>query len=358
MAFTLVSFVSYGQYCTTGGPSSAADSDLGAFSATGANSTSIAYAQNCSPNPTGVQDLTATTNIELASGSTYTGSVSWGTCGGNFGNSGTIWIDFDASGTFDASEAVHTWSGTPLVTEAVSIVVPSSASVASGVTRMRISQQEGGVIPMDPCASFTWGTVVDFGVTLTGGALCANPSAVSASVAGTAATINFTSATGSSYIEYGASGFVQGTGTTVNNVTSPHVINNLTPATDYDVYVHDNCSVTSNSSGGALVSFLTPCSVFTAPYTMSFEGNINCWNQDPNDDDDWTLGSNAGFISGGTHPGAASDGVDYIYMEVSAVGNGEVVRLISPEVNFAGGTNPTVLFDYHMWGPQIGTLDI
>ena len=122
IVFTLVSFFSYGQYCMTGGPGSTLDSDLGAFSATGANSTSLAFVQNCTNNPTGVEDLTATTNIEFASGGTYTGSVSWGTCGGNFGNAGTIWVDFDASGTFDASEAVHTWSGTPSVTEVVTIV--------------------------------------------------------------------------------------------------------------------------------------------------------------------------------------------------------------------------------------------
>ena len=358
MAFTLVSFVSYGQYCTSGGPSSPNDSDLGAFSATGANSTSLTFAQNCTNNPTGVEDLTASTNIEFASGGTYTGSVTWGTCGGNFGNAGTIWIDFDADGTFSAGEVVHTWSGTPTVTEAVTIVVPAAASVASGITRMRVQQQESGALPLDPCATFTWGSVVDFGVTLTGGALCANPGSVSASTAGTSATINFTSSTGSSYLEYGLAGFVQGTGTTVNNVTSPHTINNLTNNTDYDVYVHDNCSATSNSSSGALVSFLTPCAPFTAPYSMGFEGNTTCWIQEDNDDDDWTLGSNAGFISNNTHPSAASEGTDYLYLEANNVANGERISIVSPEIDFGTGASPAVTFDYHMWGGVIGTLDL
>jgi hypothetical protein len=354
MVFTLVSSISYGQYCTTGGPSSAADSDLDAFSVTGANSTAINYVQNCTP--TGVEDSTATTNVEFAAGGTYTGSVTWGTCGGNFGNAGTIWIDWDADGVFSASEAVHTWSGTPIVTETVTITVPAAAGVASGVTRMRVSQQESGAIPMDPCASFTWGTVIDFGVTLTGGALCANPSGVSVSIADTFATVNFTSGSGVSSVEYGLSGFIQGSGTIVNNATSPYTINGLSPNTSYDVYVSDSCSVTSNSSTGSLLSFTTAC-VVVAPYTMSFEGGIgSCWVQSTNDDFDWDV--NSGTTTSFQGPSAASDGNDYMYTEVSPTSNGDQAILISPLVDVTQLAIPALRFDYHMFGGTMGTMSV
>ncbi|MDX5448124.1 MAG: PKD domain-containing protein [Bacteroidota bacterium] len=44
------------------------------------------------------------------------------------------------------------------------------------------------------------------------------------------------------FIEYGPNGFTRGTGTLLSSVSSPVVINGLTPGTDYDVYVIDSCS--------------------------------------------------------------------------------------------------------------------
>ena len=46
------------------------------------------------------------------------------------------------------------------------------AGLTNGNTRMRVSQQEAGSIPLDPCAAFQWGNVIDFGITLTGGIDC------------------------------------------------------------------------------------------------------------------------------------------------------------------------------------------
>ncbi len=50
-----------------------------------------------------------------------------------------------------------------------------------------------------------------------------------------------------SIIEYGPTGFSLGTGTRINNVTSPYTIAGLAPGT-YDVYVADSCDVASVSS--------------------------------------------------------------------------------------------------------------
>ena len=42
----------------------------------------------------------------------------------------------------------------------------------TGFTRLRVIQQENSTLPLDPCASFTWGSVMDFGVQVTGGVDC------------------------------------------------------------------------------------------------------------------------------------------------------------------------------------------
>ena len=47
-------------------------------------------------------------------------------------------------------------------TATFTFTVPSNAIM--GTTRMRVTQQESGSLPLDPCASFTWGSVADFNV--------------------------------------------------------------------------------------------------------------------------------------------------------------------------------------------------
>ena len=57
-----------------------------------------------------------------------------------------------------------------------------------------------------------------------------------------AITLSWTS-TGSAWtIEYGASGFAQGSGTQVEASSNPFTINGLDAFTDYDFYVRNNCS--------------------------------------------------------------------------------------------------------------------
>ncbi|MCC5916312.1 MAG: T9SS type A sorting domain-containing protein [Cryomorphaceae bacterium] len=59
-----------------------------------------------------------------------------------------------------------------------------------------------------------------------------------------------------SKIEYGQTGFSQGTGTMVIGVSSPHTLSGLAVGTGYDVYVYDSCS-DGNVSAGTLFSFTT-----------------------------------------------------------------------------------------------------
>src|SRR5690606_34950273 len=56
----------------------------------------------------------------------------------------------------------------------------------------------------------------------------------------------------SSYIEYGITGFVRGTGTIVANVSSPHTISGLSLNTDYDIYIVDSCALLQGNPSGVI----------------------------------------------------------------------------------------------------------
>jgi hypothetical protein len=79
-------------------------------------------------------------------------------------------------------------------------------------------------------------------------------------VTGASVTVNFSnnSTADSNSIEYGPAGFTPGTGTTVNNVTSPYTINGLNPLTNYSVIATISCTGNQTSSSAAY-NFSTGC---------------------------------------------------------------------------------------------------
>jgi hypothetical protein len=155
------------QYCTAVGPSSTIDSNVGSVQLTGVIG-SINYI-GC-PGVLGLQDLTSL-GTTLNAGGSYVANIQFSTCGGNFSGAGQAWIDYDQNGTFDGSESIGTWSGIPPTPLSVfNFNVPAGAQ--NGLTRMRVTQQEGGVLPLNPCATFAWGSVMDFSITIGNGIDC------------------------------------------------------------------------------------------------------------------------------------------------------------------------------------------
>lgn len=163
----LLSYTGFSQYCTSGGPSTTADSNLENLSIVGASG-SINYV-GC-PAVTGVQHYTAET-VTLNAGSSYVLNIQFGTCGGSYNSVGEVWIDFNGNSVFEPSESLLTWSGQPM-TSTQGYVISIPANVISGTHRMRVMQAEQSTLPLDPCASFSWGSVTDFDITLTGGIDC------------------------------------------------------------------------------------------------------------------------------------------------------------------------------------------
>lgn len=121
--------------------------------------------------------------------------------------------------------------------------------------------------------------------------VCFAPTSLTATnVTATSADLGWTSSgTETAWdIEYGVSGFTQGSGTMVTaTATNPHSLTGLMDATDYQFYVRANCGGGNGVSAWAgPFSFTTLCLPFTAPYTENFDGLAltspytdlpNCW---------------------------------------------------------------------------------
>jgi hypothetical protein len=156
------------QYCTNVGPTSTVDSNVESVVLNGVIGT-INYT-GC-PGIVGLQDLTQNVNVTLNAGATYTISVKFGTCNGNYAGAGEAWLDFDQNGNFDPYESLGTWAGMPPAPVQVwSFTVPPNS--VNGITRLRVMQREAGTLPLNPCATYQWGSVTDFGITLANGLDC------------------------------------------------------------------------------------------------------------------------------------------------------------------------------------------
>ena len=117
----------------------------------------------------------------------------------------------------------------------------------------------------------------------------------------------------------------------------------------------DKIQVTSGSGNGGGNNQCT-ATISNFPYSESFESNFGNWQQSTSDDLNFTRQSDS-TSSSNTGPSAASNGSTYIYVEASSPNFPSKTAVIeSPCFNIASVSNPTLTFDYHMYGSQINRL--
>ncbi len=92
------------------------------------------------------------------------------------------------------------------------------------------------------------------------------------------------------------------------------------------------------------------------PYFESFENGFGGWQQDSNDDFDWSR-HKLGTPSSVTGPDAAAQGTWYLYTEASLNYNKTAV-INSPCFDLTRLSNPTFSFYYNMYGLDMGTLKL
>jgi hypothetical protein len=160
------------QYCTTGGATNTFDTQVLGVALNGQSSNINYTFSGCPTGNLGVLNLTATQIANVIPGSNYTVTVTWGSCSSHFGSYGTVWIDWDGNQIFSPTESIATYSSGagPHTLGVYSFTVPLAANI--GNTRMRIMLDESNPHPQNPCASFAYGSVMDFGITVDPGSAC------------------------------------------------------------------------------------------------------------------------------------------------------------------------------------------
>lgn len=187
---------------------------------------------------------------------------------------------------------------------------------------------------------------------------CPSPSNISSNnLTSSSADINWTSNGAETQWE------INYNGNSVLTSSYPTTLNNLTPNTTYNVTVSAVCSSTNQSPTPYSTTFTTLCNSELAPYFEDFDNGIsNCWSQELSTDDfDWSLNSGPtpsnGFGTGPTDD--ISGGGNYIYTEASNPRDpGDVAIIYSSLIDVSNLTSPELNFYYHMFGPNMGTLEI
>ncbi|NNK80534.1 MAG: hypothetical protein HKO93_03465, partial [Flavobacteriales bacterium] len=229
----------------------------------------------------GYSDFTSLTGLSLAPGVTYDGSFR-----SDFGSQQfSIWIDSDNSESFETSELILTdlAVGTDLVIAPVTLPV----GLALGDYRLRIMATYANPSSPNACdVNSTWGETEDYIVTIIEPPTCINVSALNLdAVSATTATISWTDPGTATVwdIEFGPMGFTP-TGEPspgMDNVSNPFTIEDLSPVTEYDVYIRADCgedNVTDVSVWTSPFTFVTACGAVIPDYYEDFtDGLGNCW---------------------------------------------------------------------------------
>jgi len=161
------------------------------------------------------------------------------------------------------------------------------------------------------------------------------------------AELSWTETTATSYnIEYGLTGFTQGTGNTLSYNVGTASLSGLTSATSYDVYVQGVCGFGDIGPWTGPVSFTTLCDPFPESYSEGMDNagsTPDCWTQ--SGAEGWrfsTSGAGNHIGSNGTINGSSSSGGYFAWVDSSG-GEANAI-LTSPSVDITSLTTPMLAF--------------
>ena len=170
-------------------------------------------------------------------------------------------------------------------------------------------------------------------------------------------------------IEYGETGFNQGTGTTLSTTTNPFTLNGLSPVTNYDIYVRAICGTipgTDDSFRVGPIAIETPCDEFIAPYFYDVEQQTNgiiedCWTSNPptyTGNYFWTPFYGYQYDTE-TGPYQANSGnLFFASYPYNGASSGDVTELYTPIINIASLNVPVLDFYSFMHGENVGSLHV
>src|SRR5690554_1472530 len=150
-----------------------------------------------------------------------------------------VWVDWNNNLDFEAAEMmVDTYGSTP---QSYTLTVPTGTPLGDYRVRTRA---RWSTTAFGPCGEESYGSTIDFKLTIVAVPTCLKPSDVVVSnITTTSADVAWINNNASTTwnIEYGPVGFTPGSGTTVNGVTNPYTITGLSDTTSYEVRVQSDC---------------------------------------------------------------------------------------------------------------------
>jgi len=109
-------------------------------------------------------DYTALAAPELTVGLPYQVDVTLGTCNGDYGKAGNVYIDWNGDGDFDDDQESLGETGSTTVTSTFNFNFTVPGFAVAGDVTMRIVCKEGGAIT--PCGTYTYGETEDYTVNI------------------------------------------------------------------------------------------------------------------------------------------------------------------------------------------------
>jgi hypothetical protein len=183
---------------------------------------------------------------------------------------------------------------------------------------------------------------------------CPSPGFLSfTNIATDSVTLNFSgNGSGPWYINWGPTGFIQGSPTTNNDTTTVDSMNftGLMASTEYDFYIRENCGANGLSNWAGPFTVQTLCAPFVAPYTQSFDGNSTplCWSQNNTSGGPWLFTGSTNTVQCSAASDHTGNGGSFAWMDQS--GGDAGVILETPEIDVSGLTVPFMEFYYWMCG--------
>ena len=181
-----------------------------------------------------------------------------------------------------------------------------------------------------------------------------------ANVTQTTADIMWTPGDGSSYqLEYGITGFIQGTGAPmVTGITdSSQTITGLVANTCFDVYVRDSCASAGLSPWFGPLTFCTPCDAQPTPIMENFANATPGSSVNPSEPDCWTFSKTdqaPGY--GYTYQWGTPNSSPNHWIMSNSNSTSDTIALVSPDVQgldsadkelsfyaYGFGTNPNLI---------------
>src|SRR5690554_621450 len=261
-----------------------------------------------------------------------------------------IWVDWNNDFTFDASELVDSYS--PNASQTISFTVP--AGTAMGDYRMRI-RSRFGTTAIDACESTSWGSAVDFTLSIVAPPSCLSPTNLASNnITSSSVDIQWTANNSETSwnISWGNPGYTPGDGNEVGSATgvttNPYQITGLNGTTSYDIYVQADCGGGDESFWVGPLTVTTLCDPFVAPFFEDFNAGAlpNCW--DNLSSDPSTSADNFWKFTGTPGYGASSNGKTagtYAWVDGSSPFS-DSIMLITPLIDISALTVPALSFEW------------